>query len=115
VYWAGRARFPERATTSSMSRAVVAVLPFTAAEGDSTTKFLAAGLTEIVTNDLSTSTDLVVVSNSSARTAAADGRGAEAAAAVLGATHVVTGTIRPAGARLNVEMRVFSAASKSFS
>jgi len=96
------------------SRAVVAVLPFATPDGDSTAKYLAAGLTEIVTNDISTSKDLVVVSNNSVRNAVNDDRGIEATAAELGATYVVAGSLRTAGPRLNVDLRVFSAASKTY-
>ena len=111
AFWSLRAR---SGTAPPTSRAVVAVLPFATPEGDSTAKYLAAGLTEIVTNDISASKDLVVVSNNSVRTAVSNNRGIEATAAELGATYVVTGSLRSAGQRVNVDLRVFSAASKSY-
>jgi tetratricopeptide (TPR) repeat protein len=92
-------------------RPVIAVLPFTAGE-DASAGYLAAGLTEIVTNDLSGYDDLVVVSNSTVRSARAGDRTAPARlAAELGASHLVLGQLNSDAQQLHIQLQLFTAAS----
>ncbi len=93
------------------TRAIVAVLPFDVTTNEPTAKYLAAGLAEIVTNDLSASRETVVVSSRSVRTAVGDKAAVADAARALGATHLVLGSLEPHGNRLHVALRVFDSAS----
>jgi tetratricopeptide (TPR) repeat protein len=108
IWNASRPADPGRVTSSI--RPVVAVLPFAGGE-DPSARYLAAGLSELVTNDLSAFDDLVVVSNSAVRNATTDDSAPARVAAELGATHVVLGQLDAMDAQLHVQLQLFTVAS----
>lgn len=99
-----------RPPDQARSRPVLAVLPFSAT-GDDTTRYLAAGLTEIVTNDLAGLDDLVVVSNSAARSVTGNNPTPARIAAELGASHLITGALSSDAQLLHIRLHLFTAAS----
>jgi eukaryotic-like serine/threonine-protein kinase len=107
--WRDRPRTMDRAPTT---RPIVAVLPFVAEGSDPATGYLAAGLAEIVTNELAASPELVVVSPASVR-AAGDRPAPAHAATALGATHVVSASVRSEGPQLHISMQLFTRASNA--
>jgi serine/threonine-protein kinase len=101
---------PDQPRAEETVRPVVAVVPFGAGDNASA-RYLAAGLTEIVTNDLSGFDDVVVVSNSAVRNASVGDPTPARLAAELGASHLILGQLNADAQQLHIELRLFTAAS----
>ncbi len=91
---------------------VLAVLPLSAAdERDASQKYLAAGVTEMLTSELANSSRLVVVSAASAAGAAGRLKDPIAIARELGATLLLTGALERHGNQLRVSLAIFDVKS----
>jgi eukaryotic-like serine/threonine-protein kinase len=91
---------------------VLAIVPFAASDASAETRYLAAGLTELLTDSLSISPALVVVSNSAMRAAGAGAKAMDVVSRELGADYVVGGGLQPQGGKVLVSLTVFHAATK---
>jgi tetratricopeptide (TPR) repeat protein len=103
-------RPPGAATATRLP--VVAILPFTSAESSAETRYLAAGITELLTDRLSASPSLVVVSNSAVRALPDARKSLSEASRELGASYVIAGTLEPYEGKMRVALQVFDAAQK---
>ena len=86
---------------------VVAIAPFESPDESSDSRLLAMGLTELVTDNLSTSSGVVTVSTAAVRAASGDRAKPERVAHDLGAAFVISGRFEPSGDRTRVTLSVF--------
>ena len=103
---AGAVAPAEKPRTPSPS---IAVLPFTSRSPDPDDAFLADGIVEDVTNELSRFRALTVIARASARGYQADDRDIPAIGRALGARYLVEGSVRRAGERLRVTAQLIDA------
>lgn len=96
------------ATTRAVNPSI-AVLPFASRSADPEDGFLADGIVEDVTNELSRFRALTVIARASARGYSADGRDISAIGRALGARYLVEGSVRRAGERLRVTAQLIDA------
>lgn len=87
----------------------IAVLPFVSRSADPDDAFLAEGIVEDVTNELSRFRALTVIARASARSYQHDGRNLPAIGRALGARYLVEGSVRRAGERLRVTAQLIDA------
>ena len=92
----------ERTAVDLDGRIPLAVLPFTAAAGDSDASLLASGLTEDVTTELFRFRELALIARGSVAAAAERGASAEVAGRETGARLVLSGSVRIAAGRARV-------------
>jgi serine/threonine-protein kinase len=88
---------------------VVAIVPFTSADSSAETRYLAAGITELLTDRLSASPALVVVSNSAVRALPQTPKSLDEVSRELGAAFVISGTLEPREPKMRVKLQVFNA------
>ena len=88
----------------------VAVLPFADLSGDQSAKYLAQGLTDLLTTGLGSRTDLRVLARTTVQEFVGSRRVLELAQQV-GADRLVEGSVSPDGARLRVSIRIIHAGS----
>ncbi len=89
----------------------IAVLPFSSRSPNPDDAFLADGIVEDVTNELSRFRALTVIAGASARKYKTDERDIPAIGRALGAGYLVEGSVRRAGERLRVSARLIDAAT----
>jgi tetratricopeptide (TPR) repeat protein len=106
---AGRRTGEATLAHGDQAKPVLAVLPFSGPSDRPWAKYLADGMTEFVTNDLSGSRDLIVVSNGSVHAAAGETLTLADVAKELGASYLVQGELEPSNGALHVRFRLFSA------
>ncbi len=94
-------------------RPSIAVLPFANMSGDTTQQYLADGITEDLTTELSRFRGLEVASRLAAFHFAGQGLGPEAVARQLGAGYFVEGSVRKMGPRIRVTAQLIDAKSGS--
>jgi serine/threonine-protein kinase len=90
---------------------VIAIAPFSVAEPSTEMRFLAAGITELVTDYLSASPTVVVISNNAMRALSSQSKPLDVMSKDLGATHVIAGSLTPQDGRVRVSLSVFNAAT----
>ncbi len=98
------------ATTSAPEVTTVAVLPFANASGDPEDRYFSDGLTEEIIDQLSRSPRLRVVSRTSAFAVDAERLDAREIGRALQAEALVEGSVRRAGDRLRISVRLVGAA-----
>jgi TolB-like protein/DNA-binding SARP family transcriptional activator len=87
----------------------LAVLPFANLSSEQDQEFFSDGLTEEITSALARIPDLIVVARGSASQFKGERRDLRAIGQSLGATHVIEGSVRKAGARVRITARLVKA------
>ena len=85
------------------------VLPFKNLSGDSTKTFIAEGIAENITNQISRSSEVFVISNTSAKKVAEKGLDPSAIADAVGVRYLVSGSIQEANGNLRVNVELIDA------
>ena len=85
------------------------VLPFKNLSGDSTKAFIAEGIAENITNQISRSSEVFVISNTSAKKVAEKGLDSSAIADAVGVRYLVSGSIQEANGNLRVNVELIDA------
>ena len=107
----GGAPAPGPVATPTAKRPSIAVLPFANMSGDAAQQYLADGITEDLTTELSRFRGLEVASRLAAFHFAGQGIGPEAIARQLGAGYFVEGSVRKMGLRIRVTAQLIDVAS----
>jgi TolB-like protein/class 3 adenylate cyclase/Flp pilus assembly protein TadD len=105
----GLRRMPDVRQAEFASDLSVVVLPFKYQGDDPTESWLADGLTEDITTNLSRFHELFVISRGSASVYGASGVSPEAAARDLRVRYAVSGAVRKAGSRLRISVELVDA------
>ena len=107
------AREPERPVpfAARSDQPVIAVLPFANISGDPDQLYFSDGLTEDLTTDLSQVSGLRLIASASSFTYRESELTPEAIARELGASHLVTGSVRRDGRRLRINAALTEAAT----
>jgi TolB-like protein/DNA-binding winged helix-turn-helix (wHTH) protein/Tfp pilus assembly protein PilF len=101
---------PEAAVTATNEEIrTLAVLPFLNASGNPADEYFSDGLTEELTDSLSRSGDLRVVSRTSAFSLKGKGIGAQEIGRILGVDSLVEGSVRRDGKRLRISVHLVDA------
>ena len=93
------------------SKPSIAVMPFTNLSGDENKEYIGAGLSQNITNALSRSSEVFVISNSSAKQIFSQTTDATEISAALGVKFLLTGGVQHAGAQLRVNVELVDAVS----
>jgi TolB-like protein len=91
----------------------IAVMPFANLSGDSEQEYFADGMVEEITNALSRFKSLFVIASSSTLTFKGKAVGAQEAARKLGVRYVLEGSVRKAGNRVRISVKLIDAADGS--
>ena len=95
------------------SKPSIAVMPFANLSGDPEQEYFADGMVEEITNALSRFRSLFVIASSSALTFKGNAVGAQEAARQLGVRYVLEGSVRKAGSRVRISVKLIDAADGS--
>ncbi len=109
----GEERVAARGLAGKSARPSIAVLPFANMSGDASQQYLADGITEDLTTELSRFRGLEVTSRLAAFHFAGQGLGPEAVARQLGVGNFVEGSVRKMGPRIRVTAQLIDAKSGS--
>jgi serine/threonine protein kinase len=101
------------APASEPARKTIVVLPFVNRSPDPDNEYFSDGLTDEVISDLSGVSELRVISRNTAMALKGTGKDTPTLARELGVTHLVTGTVRRAGAALRVTAELVDASTDS--
>lgn len=109
----GEERIAPAQSAGTSARPSIAVLPFVNMSGDASQQYLADGITEDLTTELSRFRGLEVASRLAAFHFAGQGFGPEAVARQLGVGYFVEGSVRKMGPRIRVTAQLIDAKSGS--
>jgi TolB-like protein/class 3 adenylate cyclase len=93
------------------SKPSIAVMPFANLSSDETKEYIGSGLTQNITNALSRSSELFVISNSSAKQIFLQTTNARDISIALGVQFLLTGSVQNAGEQLRVNVELVDALS----
>ena len=91
------------------SKPSIAVMPFANLSSDETKEYIGSGLTQNITNALSRSSEIFVISNSSAKQIFSQTTDATEISRALGVQFLLTGGVQHAGAQLRVNVELVDA------
>ena len=93
------------------SKPSIAVMPFANLSSDENKEYIGSGLTQNITNALSRSSEIFVISNSSAKQIFSQTTNATDISIALGVQFLLTGSVQSAGAQLRVNVELVDALS----
>ena len=93
------------------SKPSIAVMPFANLSSDENKEYIGSGLTQNITNALSRSSEIFVISNSSAKQIFSQTTNAKDISIALGVQFLLTGSVQSAGAQLRVNVELVDALS----
>jgi TolB-like protein len=93
------------------SKPSIAVMPFANLSSDETKEYIGSGLTQNITNALSRSSEIFVISNSSAKQVFLQTTNARDISIALGVQFLLTGSVQNAGEQLRVNVELVDALS----
>ena len=108
---AAAATVPAPSARAEAEKPTIAVLPFANMSGDPEQEFFADGLTEDIITELSRFRDLLVISRNSAFVYKGRAVRVAEAAAALGVSYLVEGSVRKAGQRVRITVQLIDAST----
>ncbi len=108
---AAPATVPAPSARAEAEKPTIAVLPFANMSGDPEQEFFADGLTEDIITELSRFRDLLVISRNSAFVYKGRAVRVAEAAAALGVSYLVEGSVRKAGQRVRITVQLIDAST----
>jgi adenylate cyclase len=99
----------DEATAIGRNAVTIAVLPFANLSGDASQEFFSDGITEEINTALAKVPGLNVIARTSAFTLDGQNKDARTAGQLLGATHLIAGSVRKAGQRVRIAAQLVRA------